>query len=77
MAFACDYMKAIGKRYEGKPHVPFDEGVVEIESWQTYTGTKLETTDTDKECLKPLRHCPTLPVAIRIITNIVIVHALS
>jgi hypothetical protein len=35
MAFACDHMKAIGKRYEGKPHVPFDERVVEIESWHT------------------------------------------
>ena len=30
MAFESANMKAIGKRYEGKPHVPFDEGELEI-----------------------------------------------
>jgi hypothetical protein len=41
-------MKMIGKPYAVAPQVRFDEGEQDFVHGRFYTGTKLETADTDK-----------------------------
>ena len=55
-------MKVIGEPDRGKPYVRFDEGVLAVRVWRTYTGTKPETADTAKGSLQLGLPGSTLPI---------------